>query len=124
METRIEIPDSLYPQLAAASSAEGLSIEAYVIEAAKEKLGDAADAAKATTDRTGTPREDHPFAELWSQLDQMSDEERQRHHEAVQEIQAIIDEEFSQIEPEMWERSSTRTLSRQSSIATPRSELS
>lgn len=100
MQTTIDIPDSLYPQLAAASSAEGLSVEAFVVEAAKQHLEGRA---VIHVNPKQPKLRDTPLSALRAHLDGLSDEERRELHEAVGEVQSIIDEEFSQIEPEMWE---------------------
>lgn len=98
MKTTIDIPESLYTTLAAASSAEGLSVADFVLKAASDRVKDAL-----TETSSGKLLREHPLAEFYREVDGRSDEERRAIHEAVTEVQAIIDEEFSKIDPRDWE---------------------
>lgn len=98
MKTTIDIPESLYTTLAAASSAEGISVADFVLKAASERVKDVPAATP-----LGESRREHPLAEFYQEVDRRTEEERRTIHEAVTEVQAIIDEEFSKIDPRDWE---------------------
>ena len=99
MKTTIDIPESLYTTLAAASSAEGLTLEDYLMRAAKEKIFGVAVSSLSTELAAKKQR----LAEFRAYLDSRTEEERKANREAVAEVQAIIDEEFSKIDPKDWE---------------------
>ncbi len=98
MKTIIDIPESLYTTLAAASSAEGLSVADFVLKAASDRVKDV----PAQTSLSKS-RQEHPLADFYREVDRRTEEERRAIHEAVTEVQAIIDEEFSKIDPRDWE---------------------
>lgn len=99
MKTTIDIPESVLPDLAAISAAQGLSVEAYVVKATQEKLkadhpescgapsgdGLATDGSKRIVD----------FHAWWQSIPKADPE-------AVADVQAVIDEEFSKVDPEEW----------------------
>jgi hypothetical protein len=87
MKTTIDIPDSLYPVILAASAARGVSVEAFVVNAATV----AADGPTMTN-----PIERDSPAGLMSVFG-IAD------HEEVRDVQRIIDEEFSNVDPRDWE---------------------
>lgn len=109
MKTTIDIPDDLYQTLSAASTAEGLSIGAYLLNAWKKK-----DAAPAETQATRGPapvglervdgmivmpdgsRRMVDLAAWWEGIPKAPPGE-------VEQVQRIIDEEFSKIDPRDWE---------------------
>jgi len=99
MKTTIDIPEALYTTLAAASSAEGLTLEDYILRAAEEKTF-GAETASPTVD---VATKKHQLAEFFAYLDSRSEEEKKATSEAVAEVQAIIDEEFPRIDPRDWE---------------------
>jgi hypothetical protein len=99
MKTTIDIPESLYTTLAAASSAQGLTLEDYILRAAKEKTF----GAKIASPTVDVAAKKHQLAEFFAYLDSQSEEEKKATREAVAEVQAIIDEEFSRIDPRDWE---------------------
>ncbi len=80
MTTTIEIPDSVYDQVKAHAARQGKTVEAFFVEAVHEKLAD----------------EQIPFERGWRSVFGKADKE------AVAEVQRIIDEEFSRIDPEGW----------------------
>ena len=98
MKTTVNIPESLYTTLAAASSAEGLSVADFVLKAASDRAKDVA--AETLLSKS---QQEHPLAEYYREVERRTEEERRAIHEAVTEVQAIIDEEFSKIDPRDWE---------------------
>lgn len=83
MKTTVEIPDALYRRLKARAAIQGKSVKDYLVEAVREKLAAApADPKQKTGWRAvyGAARPDE-----------------------VAELQRIIDQEFSGIDPEGWE---------------------
>src|SRR5690349_20771071 len=99
MKTTIDIPESLYTTLAAASSAEGLTLEDYILRAAKERIV----GVEIATPKVDLAVKKQWLAEFFAYLDGQSEEEKKAAREAVAEVQAIIDEEFSRIDPRDWE---------------------
>lgn len=99
MKTTIDIPESLYTTLAAASSAEGLTLEDYILRAAKEKTF----GTEIATPKVDLALKKRRLAEFFAQLDGQSEEERKATREAVAEVQALIDEAFSRIDPRDWD---------------------
>jgi uncharacterized protein (DUF1778 family) len=99
MKTTIDIPESLYTTLAAASSAEGLTLEDFVLKAARDRVKDLPSESPPSIQLRDVPA----IAEYYQWLDSRTEEERQEIREAVAEVQAIIDEEFSRIDPRDWE---------------------
>lgn len=104
MKTTIDIPDDLYPTLAAASSAAGVSLEGFVLSAAREKAGGSV---RETAGAKGPPHDGATIgdimAEHYARLDRTSPRERADYSQAVAEVQAVIDEEFSKVDPRDWE---------------------
>ena len=88
MQTTIDIPDSIYPALLAASTAQGQSVSAFLVQAAAEK----AKREGANGDSLGTPVVKRGWRVAFGSADP----------EDVAEVQKIIDEEFSKIDPEDW----------------------
>ncbi len=80
MTTTIEIPDSVYSQVQAHAALQGTTIDAFLMEAIRDKLAE----------------ERIPADRGWRSVFGMGDKE------AVAEVQRIIDEEFSKIDPEDW----------------------
>ena len=80
MTTSIELPDSIYEQVKAHAALEGKTVDAFFVEAIRDKL--------ATED-------DQPKTGLMAVFGKGD-------KEAVAEVQRIIDEEFSRIDPEEW----------------------
>ena len=83
MKTTVELPDSLYRQIKARAALRGQTIKAFFVDAIRDKL--AADGVKRKQGETGwraafgaAPAKD------------------------VAEVQRLIDEEFSKIDPEGW----------------------
>jgi plasmid stability protein len=83
MKTTVEIPDSLYRQIKARAALKGQSVKDFLIEAVRAKL--AGEKAK-PKGKTG-----------WESVYGAADPEE------VAEVQRIIDEEFSRIDPEGWQ---------------------
>jgi hypothetical protein len=82
MKTTVEIPDSLYRQIKARAALKGQSIKDFLIEAVRSKLAGEKTKPKG---KTG-----------WEAVYGAADPEE------VAEVQRIIDEEFSRIDPEDW----------------------
>ena len=82
MKTTLEIPDTLYRQLKARAALKGQTIKAFMVEAVRTKLAE--DRAKPTKE-TG-----------WQVAFGAADPKD------VAEVQRIIDEEFSKIDPDDW----------------------
>lgn len=99
MKTTIDIPEALYTTLSEASSAEGLTLEDYLMKAAKEKIFGAA----VNSPLAEIAAKKQRLAEFRAYLDNRTEEEREATREAVAEVQAVIDEDFSKIDPRDWE---------------------
>ena len=82
MKTTVEIPDTLYRQLKARAALKGQTVKDFMVEAVRAKLDD--DRAKPTKE-TG-----------WRAVFGAADPKE------VAELQRVIDEEFSRIDPEGW----------------------
>ena len=83
MKTTLDVPDRLYRQIKARAALRGQTIKSFFLDAIRDKL--AADA-KATGKQSG-----------WRAAFGAA------RPEDVAEVQRIIDEEFSRIDPEDWE---------------------
>jgi hypothetical protein len=82
MRTTVEIPDNLYRQIKARAALDGQTIKAFFLEAVRDKL----------TAAPAKPDEEIGWRAAFGAGDP----------EAVAEVQRIIDEEFSTIDPEDW----------------------
>ena len=82
MKTTVEIPDSLYRQIKARAALKGQTIKDFLVEAVRAKL--ASDKGK----RKGKIGWEAAFGSA--------------NPEDVAEVQRIIDEEFSKINPDDW----------------------
>ncbi len=80
MTTTIELSDSVYSEVASCAQRQGKSVDAYVVDAICAKLAE----------------ERLPQGHGWRSVFGMADKQ------AVAEVQRIIDEEFSQIDPDSW----------------------
>lgn len=80
MTTTIELPDSLYDQIKAQAAELGTTVDAFLMEAISDKLAEEQDRSKPG------------LMAVFGKGDK----------EAVAEVQRIIDEEFSRINPEDW----------------------
>ena len=80
MTTTIELPDSVYDQVKAHAALQGTTVDTFLVEAISEKLAEEQD-----QERPG-------LMSVFGKGDP----------EAVAEVQRIIDEEFSKIDPEDW----------------------
>ena len=80
MTTTIELPDSVYNQVKAHAALQGTTVDAFLADAISEKLG----------------KEQEIDGHGWRSVFGKGDKE------AVAEVQRIIDEEFSKIDPEDW----------------------
>ncbi|TWT86176.1 hypothetical protein Mal64_39160 [Pseudobythopirellula maris] len=89
MKTTVDIPDELYPQIAAASAAHGVSVEQFILMAAQCNIEQSAAAGDAAM------KEAEALA-WWNSFGKADPK-------AVAEVQAIVDEEFSRVDPEGWE---------------------
>jgi hypothetical protein len=83
MKTTLDLPDRLYRQIKARAALRGQTVKSFFLDAIRDKL--AADA-KATGKQSG-----------WRAVFGKANKED------VAEVQRIIDEEFSRIDPEDWE---------------------
>jgi hypothetical protein len=83
MKTTVEVPDSLYHQIKAQAALQGQSIKAFFVDALREKLGIGGEV---NEEQVG-----------WRAAFGAADPE------AVAEVQKIIDEEFSKVDPEDWQ---------------------
>jgi hypothetical protein len=83
MKTTVEVPDRLYRQIKARAALRGQTIKAFFLDAIRDKL--AADAGAANKKNIG-----------WRAVFGKGNKED------VAEVQRIIDEEFSRIDPEGW----------------------
>ena len=81
MKTTVEIPDALFRRAKSAAAERGISLRVLLTEALTEKLS--------------SPKPDtKQWMAAFGQLKHL--------HEDNVQIQALIDEEFGQIEPEEW----------------------
>ena len=80
MTTTIELPDSVYDRAKAHAALQGKTIDAFLVEAIRDKVSEQQD----------------PEVHGWRSVFGKGDKEE------VAEVQRIIDEEFSQIDPEDW----------------------
>jgi hypothetical protein len=80
MTTTIELPDAVYHQVQAHAAQQGKTIDAFLLDAIHEKLAEEQD------------EDGHGWRSVFGKGDK----------EAVAEVQRIIDEEFSKIDPEDW----------------------
>ena len=80
MTTTIELPDSVYSQVQAHAAQQGMTVDAFLLDAIHEKLAE---------------EEDPPKPGLMAVFGKGD-------KEAVAEVQRIIDEEFSRVDPEDW----------------------
>jgi hypothetical protein len=83
MKTTVEIPDALYRRLKASAAVHGKTVKDLLVEAVRDKL---AGTAKKPKQKTG-----------WRALYGAADPKE------VAELQRIIDQEFSGIDPEGWD---------------------
>jgi hypothetical protein len=82
MKTTLEIPDAIYRQVKARAALNGQTVRSFFLEALREKLN-------------GQRRKAKPPAGWRSVFGKATQEE-------IDEVQKIIDEEFSRINPEDW----------------------
>ena len=82
MKTTVEIPDTLYRQLKARAALKGQTIKDFMVEAVRAKLDD--DRAK--------PKKKTGWEAAFGAADPKD----------VAELQRIIDEEFSKVDPDDW----------------------
>jgi hypothetical protein len=80
MTTTIELPDSVYDQVKAQAALQGTTVDAFLVGAIRDKLAD--ENAQAGIGLMSVFGKGDP--------------------EAVAEVQRIIDEDFSKIDPEDW----------------------
>jgi hypothetical protein len=90
MKTTVEVPDKLYRQIKALAALKGQTIKSFFLDAIRDKLI-AENGAKRGTTRT--KKEEAGWRAAFGAADP----------KAVAEVQRIIDEEFSRIDPEGWE---------------------
>lgn len=83
MKTTVEVPDNLYRQIKARAALEGQSVKAFFLDALREKLGVTID---------GENEDELGWRVAFGAADP----------EEVAEVQKIIDEEFSKIDPDDW----------------------
>lgn len=113
MKTTIDIPDELYPQIAQASTAAGKSVEAFVVALVIQHAGDER-TATATPKKFRQPSEVPAHLSDSEQIQWLRDNVAPEHlglmaafgtvdAESVAELKRFIEEEFSQIDPELWE---------------------
>lgn len=94
MKASIDINDFLYSQLAVASEAAGTTVELYlqsIIAKAVER-----DVSPGNPQPATQAELDQSALEWWKSFDKVDAAE-------AREVQAIVDEEFSQVRPEDWE---------------------
>jgi len=77
MTTTIELPDSVYDQVKAHAALQGTTVDTFLVEAISEKLAE---------------EQDQGWRSVFGKGDK----------EAIAEVQRIVDEEFSKIDPEDW----------------------
>lgn len=82
MKTTIEISDTIYRQVKARASLKGMTMKAFFLEALKEKL------------KAESRKKDEEAG--WLQVFGKADAA------AINEVQAIIEDEFSKVDPEDW----------------------
>ena len=82
MKTTVDIPDSVYRQIKARAALRGESVKAFLLEAVKDKLAASRDREKGSSG----------WRSVFGKADQ----------KAVEELQRILDEEFSRVEPGDW----------------------
>ncbi len=85
MKTTVEIPDTLYRQVKARAALKGQSIKDFLVEAVRAKIKNDTRQSKAKHKTTG-----------WRAVFGAADPKE------VAEVQRIIDEEFSKVDPEGW----------------------
>jgi plasmid stability protein len=85
MKTTVEIPDSLYRQVKARAALQGKSIKDFLVEAVRAKIKSETVQPKEKQNKKG-----------WRAVFGAADPKD------VAEVQRIIDEEFSKIDPEGW----------------------
>ncbi len=83
MKTTLEIPDPIFRKAKARAAESGIPLRQFITEAVKEKL-----------EATPAPAQHKPWMKGAGALKHL-------HKETVR-IQKLIDEEFEQIEPELW----------------------
>ena len=86
MKTTVEIPDLLYRQIKARAAIKGQSIKDFLVEAVRAKL---------TSDKS-KPNSKRKKKTGWEAAFGAADPKD------VAEVQRIIDEEFSKIDPDDW----------------------
>ena len=84
MKTTIDIPDALYRRTKAFVALRGLTVRRFVIEALEAKL------------RSDTETSTEAHEPAWMRFAGAAP------HGARQQIDAIVDEEFSAVDPEQW----------------------
>jgi hypothetical protein len=89
MKTTVEIPDTLYRQLKARAALQGQSMKDFLVEAVRAKLAN--DSTKLTKERSKSNGKTG-----WRAVFGAADPQE------IAELQRIIDEEFSRIDPEGW----------------------
>jgi hypothetical protein len=82
MKTTIELLDTLYRQIKARAALRGQAINAFILDAIREKLAG----------EDATPKGDTGLRAAFGKANK----------DEVAEVQRIIDEEFSHIDPEDW----------------------
>ena len=82
MKTTLEIPDPVFRQAKARAAEQGIPLRQFVTDAVKDKLG------------SKPPATAKPWMEMAGKLKHLSKE--------TARINRLIEEEFEQIEPEMW----------------------
>ncbi len=108
MTTTIELPDSVYSQIQAHAAQQGMTVDAFLLDVINEKLAEAdlilgRPCSASLSDRIHASLSDRIHealaeAELpgWRSVFGKGDKE------AVADVQRIIDEKFSKINPEDW----------------------
>lgn len=82
MKTTVELPDKLYRQIKARAALRGQTIKAFFLDALRDKL----------TAESAKPKGQTGWRAVFGKADK----------DDVAEVQRIIDEEFSHIDPEDW----------------------
>jgi len=88
MKTTVEIPDTLYRQIKARAALKGQSIKDFLVEAVRAKIA---------SDKPASRKNQSKKKVGWEAVYGAADPKE------VAELQRIIDEEFSRIDPEGWE---------------------
>ncbi len=83
MKTTVEIPDNLYRQIKSHAASRGQTIKAFLIDALRDKLGKV---------QPNSEKEETGWRAAFGKGDK----------EAIEDVQRIIDEEFSQIDYAEW----------------------